>query len=511
MKSNLKIVLIAVASSVATIAGYKMLGLEEKAVILNESVSSQTDSSSKLINFANLPASAPGDFTYAASVSTPTVVHIKATSIRQVRQQRMPSIFDDFFGFDDEALGGKQRSQEQQSSGSGVIISKDGYIATNNHVVEGADELEVITYDKRIYTAEVVGVDPSTDIAVIRIKEKNLPSMVFADSDEVKVGEWVLAVGNPFNLESTVTAGIISAIGRDISILARSYQERYNKSGKRGDTPIESFIQTDAAVNPGNSGGALVNLRGELIGINTAIASPNGAYAGYAFAVPSGIVKKVTTDLIKFGNVQRGYVGVVPVELDNKNAKEFKVNVTEGIYVRETTEDGAANIAGIEPGDVITKIDGAEIKSEPKFRELIGIKRPGEKIKVTVNRAGKVMDYTLTLRNINGGKSIVKKEEAKSVSVKLGVRVEDISKAEKTEIGLRNGVKVGKVFEAGSVARDTDIREGFIITRVGNVRVDSEKEFNEAIESAIKEKEDGVLICGVYKNVSRNFCYGLTL
>ncbi|MCL4157806.1 UNVERIFIED_CONTAM: hypothetical protein GTU68_058086 [Idotea baltica] len=252
-------------------------------------------------------------------------------------------------------LGGRQRSQEQQSSGSGVIISKDGYIATNNHVVEGADELEVITYDKRIYTAEVVGVDPSTDIAVIRIKEKNLPSLVFADSDEVKVGEWVLAVGNPFNLESTVTAGIISAIGRDISILARSYQERY----------------TDAAVNPGNSGGALVNLRGELIGINTAIASPNGAYAGYAFAVPSGIVKKVTTDLIKFGNVQRGYLGVVPVELDNKNAEEYKVDLTEGIYVRETTEDGAANVAGIEPGDVITKIDGAIIKiPEPKFREL---------------------------------------------------------------------------------------------------------------------------------------------
>jgi serine protease Do len=511
MKSNLKIVLIAVATSIVTIAGYKMLGLEEKAVILKEAVSSESNSSSKLINFANLPAGVPGDFTYAASVSTPTVVHIKATSTRQVRQQRMPSIFDDFFGFDDEALGGKQRSQEQRSSGSGVIISKDGYIATNNHVVEGANELEVITYDKRSYIAEVVGVDPSTDIAVIRIKEKDLPSMVFADSDEVKVGEWVLAVGNPFNLESTVTAGIISAIGRDISILARSYQERYNKSGTRGDTPIESFIQTDAAVNPGNSGGALVNLRGELIGINTAIASPNGAYAGYAFAVPSGIVKKVTSDLIKFGNVQRGYVGVVPVELDDKNAKEFKVGVIEGIYVRETTEDGAANIAGIEPGDVITKIDGDEIKSEPKFRELIGTKRPGDKIKVTIIRGGKVMDYSLTLRNINGGKSIVKKEEAESISAKLGVKVEDISEAEKTEIGLRNGVKVGKIFAAGSMARDTDIREGFIITRVGNVRVDSEKEFNEAIESAMNEKEDGVLICGVYKNVSRNFCYGLTL
>ncbi|MCL4130559.1 UNVERIFIED_CONTAM: hypothetical protein GTU68_031225 [Idotea baltica] len=280
----------------------------------------------------------------------------------------MPSIFDDFFGFDDKTFG-SPRSQQQQSSGSGVIISKDGYIATNNHVVDGADELEVITYNKKSYIAEVVGVDPSTDIAVIKIKEKDLPSLTFANSDNVKVGEWVLAVGNPFNLESTVTAGIISAI----------------ESGQQEDTPIESFIQTDAAVNPGNSGGALVNLRGELIGINTAIASPNGAYAGYAFAVPSGIVKKVTTDLIKFGNVQRGYLGVVPVELDNKNAKEFEVKVSQGIYVRETTEDGAANVAGIEPGDVILKIDGADIKSEPKFRELIGIKRPGDKVKITVN------------------------------------------------------------------------------------------------------------------------------
>lgn len=510
MKNNLKIVLIAVASSVATVVAFKYSGLEDKAVIINEAVSSDADSNSNLINFANMPASAPGDFTYAAGVSAPAVVHIKATSTRAVRQQRMPSIFDDFFGFDDNSFGTPQKRQ-QQSSGSGVIISKDGYIATNNHVVDGADELEVVTYNKKSYIAEVVGVDPSTDIAVIKIKEKDLPSLAFANSDNVKVGEWVLAVGNPFNLESTVTAGIISAIGRDISILARSYQERYQKSGQQEDTPIESFIQTDAAVNPGNSGGALVNLKGELIGINTAIASPNGAYAGYAFAVPSGIVKKVTTDLIKFGNVQRGYLGVVPVELDNKNAKEYEVKVSQGIYVRETTEDGAANIAGIEPGDVILKIDGLEIISEPKFRELIGIKRPGDKVKITVNRDGKEKDYTVTLRNRDGGKSIIKKEAAKSVLSKLGVNIEDLSSGEKEEIGVRNGVKVGKVFEAGSIARDTDIRAGFIITRVGNVRVDSKKEFDAAIEEAVENKEDGVLICGVYKSVSRNFCYGLTL
>jgi serine protease Do len=511
MRNNLKVALIAVASSIATIGAYKMLGFEGQAVIMNESVGADT-SSSKLVNFANLPASSPGDFIYAASVSAPAVVHIKATSVRAVRQQRLPSIFEDFFGMDDQMFGSPRgQQQQQQSSGSGVIISKDGYIVTNNHVVEGADELEVVTYDKRSYTAEVVGVDPSTDIAVIRIKEKNLPSLVFADSDEVKVGEWVLAVGNPFNLESTVTAGIISAIGRDISILAKSYQERIQKSGLEGDTPIESFIQTDAAVNPGNSGGALVNLRGELIGINTAIASPNGAFAGYSFAVPSGIVKKVTTDLIKFGNVQRGYLGIHPVELSSKNAKEYEVKISEGIYVNSVTEDGAANNAGIKPGDVITNIDGVDIKSEPKFRELIGTKRPGETINVTINREGKLKEYAVKLRNRDGGNSIIKKTATKSVVSKLGINIEELTKAEKEETGIRNGVKVAKVYEQGSIARDTDIRDGFIITRVGNVKVDSEEDFNRAIEESVKNNEDGVLICGVYKNVSRNFCYGLTL
>jgi Do/DeqQ family serine protease len=511
MKNNLKIVLIAVLSSVATLAAYKMLGFEEKAVVLNESsYVGSSDSAAKLVNFANLPSAAPGDFTYAAGTSAPAVVHIKATSVRAVRQQRLPSIFEDFFGFDDQYFG-QPRNQQQQSSGSGVIISEDGYIVTNNHVVEGADELEVATYDKRSYTAEVVGVDPSTDLAVIRIKEKNLPHLSFANSDDVKVGEWVLAVGNPFNLESTVTAGIVSAIGRDISILARSYQERLQREGVQGDSPIESFIQTDAAVNPGNSGGALVNLRGELIGINTAIASPNGAYAGYAFAVPSGIVKKVTTDLIKFGNVQRGYLGIQPVELNSKNVAEYKTKVSEGIYVNVVTEDGAANAAGIEPGDVIKEIDGIETKSEPKFREMIGRKRPGEKLKVVVDRDGKEKTFNVTLRNREGGKSIIKKPEANSAMAKMGVKVKDLSNSEKENLGVRNGVQVEKIFPAGTIARDTDIRKGFIITRVGSVRVDSEKDFTEAIEAAVNNNEDGILICGVYENMSRNFCYGLTL
>ncbi|UBM57602.1 trypsin-like peptidase domain-containing protein [Marinilongibacter aquaticus] len=511
MKNNLKTVAIALACSVATLAGYKLLGLEEKPVIFNEAgYSSSSDSVGKLVNFSNLPEGAPGDFTYAAGVSAPAVVHIKATSVRAVRQQRMPSIFDDFFGFDDEFFG-QPKSREQQSSGSGVLISNDGYIATNNHVVEGAEKLEVVTYDKQSYEAEVVGVDPSTDIAVIKIKEKGMPFLTIGNSDNVKVGEWVLAVGNPFNLESTVTAGIVSAIGRDISILDRSYAERVQRTGVEGDTPIESFIQTDAAVNPGNSGGALVNLRGELIGINTAIASPNGAYAGYAFAVPSGIVKKVTTDIIKFGNVQRGYLGVNPVELNTKNAKEFDVKTTQGIYVYNAPEEGAAYNAGIKKGDVITEVDGQKVVAESKFREMIGRKRPGEKVSLKINRDGTIKNFDVALRNKEGGSSIIKKEESSAVFSKMGIRVKDMDDKEKSELGISNGVRVEKVFPAGTVARDTNIKEGFIINRVGDKKIDSKDDFEKAIQNAVKNNETGVLICGVYENLSRNYCYGITL
>ena len=509
MNNNLKIALIAILSSAVTVFGIKYFGLEERAVVLTEAAST-SDSVGKLVGFADLPSGVPGDFTYAAGTSAPAVVHIKATSTRQVNRQRMPSIFEDFFGFDDQF--GPSGPQQQQSSGSGVIIAENGYIATNNHVVEGASELEVVTYDKRIFKAEVIGVDPSTDIAVIKIKAEDLPHLAFANSDEVKVGEWVLAVGNPFNLESTVTAGIISAIGRDISILADSYQRRFQQSGIEGDTPIESFIQTDAAVNPGNSGGALVNLKGELIGINTAIASPNGAYAGYAFAVPSEIVKKVTTDLIKYGNVQRGYLGVIPMQLDSKVAEEVNSKSKSGIYVREATEDGAARAAGIQEGDVIIKIDDVTTYSEPKFRELIGRKRPGEKVKITYIRDGKEKEVLVTLRNREGGNSIIKKDDLDSDALsKLGVKLKDLSASEKKEIGLSNGVKVEQLFSAGLLATETDIKPGFIITRIGNVKVNSKTDFENSIKEAYKRGDDGILLCGVYENMSRNFCYGLAL
>ncbi|WP_205748884.1 trypsin-like peptidase domain-containing protein [Emticicia sp. CRIBPO] len=503
-----KTALIAVTASVATIVGYKAIEKREGDVFLKEAPSKGINS---LVNYANMPVGQPGDFTYAASTSAPAVVHIKAKSERQMRQ-RMPSIFEEFFGFD-EGGGGGMRSQQQESSGSGVIISEDGYIATNNHVVEGASELEVVTYDKKSYTAKVIGTDPSTDIAVIKIEETKLPAIVFGNSDEAKVGEWVLAVGNPFNLESTVTAGIISAIGRDISILKNRMQMQ-REGEQRGDSPIESFIQTDAAVNPGNSGGALVNLNGELIGINTAIASPNGAYAGYAFAVPSSIVKKVTMDLVKFGNVQRGYLGIQPVELNNKNYKELDSKLTSGILIYDLPGESAAKAAGLKKGDVILKVDGIETKSEPKFRELIARKRPGEKVNIQVNRDGSTKNVEVTLRNNEGGSGILKKPAVTTATAfgKLGIEVEEISDKEKAKIGVRNGVRITSISSNGFIARDAEnIREGFIITRIGNVKVNSIADAKNAIAEAKKQNEEGVLICGVYEGLNRNFCEGVAI
>jgi Do/DeqQ family serine protease len=474
-------------------------------------VFSEANNQSGINRLANFVGGSPaGDFTTAAEISTPAVVHIKATSTRSVRQQRLPSVFEDFFGFEDGGGNpfGQQRSspQQAQSSGSGVIISADGYIVTNNHVVDGAEQLEVVTSDKKTYKATVIGTDPSSDIAVIKIDGNNLATLSLANSDNIKVGEWVLAVGNPFNLESTVTAGIISAKGRDISILKQGMQQ----SGRASkDSPVEAFIQTDAAVNPGNSGGALVNLRGELIGINTAIASPNGAYAGYAFAVPSSIVKKVTADIIKFGGVQRGYLGITPIELDDKKAKELDTKLTSGIYVNDVSENGAAKLAGLKKGDVILKVDGVETKSEPRFRELIARKGPGENVLVTVNRGGTLKDYTVTLRNRDGGKDLVKNDTGNQLFEKLGVELEEITSADKQKMGITNGVQVKRIFPDGDLAQATDIQDGFIILKIGDKKINNIKEFKAAVETAKDAGEEGVLICGVYKGVARNYCYGL--
>ncbi len=488
MKTNWKgLVLVGLISSASTIAGLKLLGPDsDRNVIFKEAASENI----ARFTSAGAPAGAPGDFVYAAEATTPTVVHIKSTATRQAyRGQQIPDIFRDFFG--DEFGGGQRGPQQSEATGSGVIITNDGYIVTNNHVVEGAQELEVTLHNKSKFRAKVIGADPSTDIAVIKIEGKDLPAVTLGNSDAVKVGEWVVAVGNPFNLESTVTAGIVSAKGRGLGIIGQSRRNQMQPTAAAaGDSPLESFIQTDAVVNPGNSGGALVNLKGELIGINTAIASPTGSFAGYAFAVPSSIVKKVSSDLIKFGNVQRGYLGISLDDLDSRKAEEYGVKVNDGVYVRDFTENSAAKAGGVNKGDVIVKVDGVNIHSIPELQQSIGLHKPGDKVNVTVNRDGKEKDLSITLRNRTGGSEIIKRDESAAVMSSLGAQFGNLSDQEKQRLSrykIDGGVKVLSI-EGGKFAR-SQVEEGFIITKVNGKAVKTVKEF----EAAIAGKEESMV------------------
>jgi Do/DeqQ family serine protease len=322
-------------------------------------------------------------FGNAAEQSLEQVVHIRATS-RAQRRQYDP--FQEFFGGGSPFEGDpRQQGMQQQATGSGVIIRPDGYIVTNNHVVDGATDLEVSLYNKRVYKAKILGRDPATDLALIKVNEQGLPAARFANSEQVRVGDWVLAVGNPFDLASTVTAGIISAKARSIHI-------REDNSG------IESFLQTDAAVNPGNSGGALVNLNGDLVGINTAIASPTGTYAGYAFAVPSNIVSKVVDDILRYGEVRRAYLGVSIQDVDGTLAKDLKLETADGVLVAGVVQGGAAAAAGLQRGDVITAINNRPVRSSPELLETVATRRPGDKVTLTINRDGRQQQVPLTLK-----------------------------------------------------------------------------------------------------------------
>lgn len=468
IKNHLKTyVIIALLSSGITLGAYSLLNLGSSHTI-GDAPSAFTSSVS---NIQNVPGN-PGEFTFAAEKTTPAVVHIKTKmTARQSRQSSSP--FDDFFGFGDPFGGRRQQApQTQEASGSGVIISSDGYIVTNNHVVQEAEEVSVILNDKREFKAKVISTDPSSDLAVIQIKAENLPFLTFGDSDALRVGEWVLAVGNPFNLESTVTAGIVSAKGRQ------------NIIDRDGDTnPLESFIQTDAAVNPGNSGGALVNLKGELIGINTAIYSRTGQFAGYSFAVPVSIVKKVSSDLIKYGNVQRGFLGVSISEVNAKLAEEKDLKSKDGVYVGGFSENSAAKDAGIKINDVITKIDGTDTKSSSKLMEIVGRKRPGESILVTVNRDGQTKEFKVTLKNKDGNTSIVKGDVGESTkSDFLGAKFGTISSADKDKFKVSNGVKVIEVLADGRLEM-YGLSKGSIITKINDKAVSDPKEAVQLLEA----------------------------
>lgn len=425
------------------------------------------------------------DLVPAAERSVNAVVHVTTETTVNVRDP-----FAEFFwGYRPPA------QQQRQGAGSGVIISQDGYIVTNNHVIEGADRIKVHLNDRRSMDAKVIGRDPSTDIALLKVEAEGLEVLTYGNSDEVKVGEWVLAVGNPMNLTSTVTAGIVSAKARNINLL------QYDPS--QDIFPIESFIQTDAAVNPGNSGGALVNTNGELVGINTAIASTTGQYAGYSFAVPVNIVKKVAGDLLEFGSVQRAYLGVTIRDVDQQLAEEKELGRIRGVYVNGLTDGGAAGKAGLKAGDVIVRVGTMEVNNVPQLQEQVGRFRPGQRVPVTIVRDGREQVLELTLLGKDGSSEVARKDES-TLRSSLGAVFRDAGKDELSALRLEHGVKVSAV-DAGKF-RSSGIKEGFIITRVDQEPVRSAGE----LERILANKRGGVLLEGYYPNGTRAY-YGLGL
>lgn len=433
----------------------------------------------------------PLDFTEVSAEVMDAVVHIKSTQAVSARSSQMRQLPDPFRQFFNLPQGGQPMApQPKVGTGSGVIINGDGYIVTNNHVIADASDIEVTLHDNRTYKASVIGTDPTTDLALIQIEEKGLPSVPMVDSDQVRVGEWVLAVGNPFNLNSTVTAGIVSAKSRSINILRDQYA-------------VESFIQTDAAINPGNSGGALVNLQGALIGVNTAIASPTGSYAGYGFAVPSNIVNKVVEDLLKYGRVQRGFLGVRIIGVDGNLAKEKDLNVNKGVYVAEVGEEGAAGEAGVEAGDVIVKVDGDEVDTPAQLQEMIARHRPGDKVNLTIIRDGDTELIAVALKNKEGGTDFLENTNTKVFSA-LGATFENLDRKTAKKLGLNGGVRVSAL-HPGKFSRDTNMEEGFIITKVGGRVIKN----MEDLASAIEGKTGGILIEGRYEDSEEVYYYAI--
>ena len=427
------------------------------------------------------------DFTFASKKTVNTVVHIKTEYTNSYSND---PYLDFFWG-----PGGSRGSRPMVATGSGVIISEDGYIVTNNHVIEDADKVEVSFNDERTFIAKIIGTDPSTDLALIKIEAKDLAFTTFANSDDVKVGEWVLAVGNPFNLTSTVTAGIVSAKARNINLLKRD--------SKKEVFPLESFIQTDAAVNPGNSGGALVNPQGELVGINTAIASRTGSYTGYSFAVPSNIVQKVTEDLLTYGIVQRAYIGVSIENVNQKLADELGLQDLKGVMVNGVIESGAAHIAGIEENDIILKVGNVSVNNVPQLQEQIGKFRPGDKVNLTVRRKEDESIYTLELRNKEGETSVVKKEDKNKYSA-LGASFRSLTANELKDLKIKNGVKISMI-KPGKL-RSAGITEGFIITKLDQKIVKTPEEVVRFFET----EKGGILVEGIYANGMKGyFGFGL--
>ena len=443
------------------------------------------------------PAGQPVDLTYAAEKALPCVVHIKYlqnSKVQEVEVQSDPfgDFFDPFGMFGQRGQGQNQRRKVQtpkkEGAGSGVIISEDGYIVTNNHVVEGADELTITLNDNREYSARIIGTDKSTDLALIKVNAKNLPAITIASSDDIKVGEWVLAIGHPFNLRATVTAGIVSAKAR--SLYANS---------------VESFIQTDAAINAGNSGGALVNVKGELVGINAMLYSQTGNFTGYGFAIPTTIMNKVVADLKQYGQVQRGLLGIggkdVRDYLDEQKAQQNEVDLgtNEGIYVVSVNEGRAAEEAGIEVGDVITSLDGQKVTKMAELQEFLAKKHPGDKVKVTLLHKKKSKTVEVTLKNEQGTTKVVKDADLDV----LGAQIREVNDREKEELDIKYGLKVTKI--SSGKFKERAIPVGFIIQTVNDTPMKELSDLSNAVKAANKSKDPVLYIKGIYPSGKKEY------
>ncbi len=469
MKNNVKLFGLGLVGGMIPLVAYLLFNTVTETQLHTDTVKENSQyTHAKATNLQLNNAALAENFVAASENSLNSVVHITTTVETTTFQRDIMSEF--FYG---PGAGGREFKQYGSGSGSGVIVSDDGYIVTNNHVIEDAKEIQVILNDNRKYTAKIIGTDPSTDLAVLKIKESGLNPIPIGNSDGVRVGEWVLAVGNPFNLTSTVTAGIVSAKARNINLLS--------DRSRQNIVPIESFIQTDAAVNPGNSGGALVNTNGELVGINTAIASQTGSYAGYSFAIPVNLVKKVMADIIDYGIVQRGFLGVQIADITQELVEEKELPNTKGVYVAGVIEDGSADHAGVKEGNVITKIGNKEVNSVASLQEEVGRRRPGDKLSVTIrNNKGYEDVKEIVLRNSDGNTKLISKEEVQK-NAALGATFRELTSKEKKELNITNGVKI-KSLNAGKL-KSLGLKENMIITKINNEPIESVEQLTNKLNS----------------------------
>ena len=488
LKNYLLAIVFSILGGLTSITGYKYF---------NDDINSVSVQANDNLKFANYVYDTTDvivpegmNFIYTSKKTTPAVVHIRTTYEGRSTGMRSPfeDMFRDFFG---ERYSPREREMPQRrGSGSGVIMTSDGYIITNNHVVDNASEVEVLLNDNRTFIATVEGADPTTDIAVLKIDAENLTTVDFGNSDNVEIGEWVLAVGSPFEFRSTVTAGIVSAKARNIGILR-----------DRSNLQIEAFIQHQAPVNPGNSGGALVNLKGELVGINTAIATPTGTFAGYSFAVPSNLVRKVYMDLVEFGVVQRALLGITILDVNAELAEEKDLPVLTGVFIDRVNAGGAADDAGLESGDVIVEINGMEIKNISNLQEQVAINRPGDKILVTFIRDGKTKTVNATLKNTLGTTEVVASTNSFTID---GAVFADVPKELREKLEIEGGAQVSKI--DNGKWKSSGITKGFIVTSINKRNISDVEDLSTTLSQL--PKDDGVLVEGVYPNGVKAY-YGI--